>query len=316
MKSFLLILVAILVAGCSVAPTPTATPASSSQVEAILTVTARQPSGGTTPAPAGQSPSNPAGASSKSIALVAHRGGAGLGAENVISTFRIGLNYNSDYLEMDVHLTKDGIPVVIHDATVDRTTNGSGPISNFTFAQLLNLNAVAKYPNKSYGERIPALAEVLDLAKPTATGLEVEIKVGADGKPYPGIEQKVMDEITARDMLDRVKIMAFEFETLKRVRAISPGVKTVALMTTDYFRRMDISKPAAIMDDVSIYSANGIGVNKDLLTPALVEEAHRRKMQVGAWTVDDEREMQKFIGMGVDSITTNRPDILKKVLGR
>lgn len=279
-----------------------------------MTVTARKPAGGTTPAPSGPSQSNPA--ASQSIALVAHRGGAGLGAENVLSTFRIGLNYNSDYLEMDVHLTKDGIPVVIHDATLDRTTNGSGPVSNYTFAQLLNLNAVAKYPNKSYGERIPALAEVLDLAKPTLAGLEVEIKVGADGKPYPGIEQKVMDEIAARDMLDRVKIMAFEFDTLKRVRAISPGVKTVALMTTDYFRRMDVGKPAAIMDDVSTYGANGIGVNKDLLTPALVDEAHRRKMAVGVWTVDDEAEMQKFIGMGVDGITTNRPDILKKVLGR
>jgi glycerophosphoryl diester phosphodiesterase len=252
---------------------------------------------------------------SSSIALVAHRGGAGLGAENVLSTFQIGLNYNSDYLEMDVHLTKDGIPVIIHDATLDRTTNSTGPVSNFTFAQLLNLNAAAKYV-KSNGERIPPLAEVLDLAKPAPAGLEVEIKVGADGKPYPGIEQKVMDEIVARDMVDRVKIMAFEFETLKRVRAISPGVKTVALMTTDYFRRMDISKPAAIIDDVSTYSANGIGVNKDLLTAALVDEAHRRKMAVGVWTVDGEAEMQKFIGMGVDSITTNRPDILKKVLGR
>ncbi len=247
------------------------------------------------------------------VLISAHRGGAGLGHENMLSTFRIGLNLQPDYLEMDVHLTKDGIPVIIHDATLERTCDHAGAVSTYTFEELQSVNCAL---TKSYGERIPRLTDVLDLARYSFSGLEIEIKVGADGKPYPGIEQKVMDAVASRNMADRVKIMAFEFDTLRRMRAIDPSVQMVALMTTAYFRRMDIGKPEAILDDVAAYGANQIGVDKSYLTPALTNAAHHRKMLVGVWTVDTENEMQKFMDMGVDSITTNRPDLLRQLVQR
>ncbi len=116
-------------------------------------------------------------------------------------------------------------------------------------------------------------------------------------------------------MLDRVRIMAFEFDTLQRVRAIEPRVKTTALLTFDYFRSHDLDQPTAVIDDVARF-ADGIGVNSALLTPQLAQEAHNRKMSVGVWTVDSEAEMSKFIAMGVDSITSNRPELLKRLLAR
>ena len=191
----------------------------------------------------------------KTISLVAHRGGAGLAAENTLST------------------------------------------------------------SQSYREPIPTFTQVLDLAKSKNVQLQVEIKVDADQKRYPGIERHVLEEITARDMLDRVNILALEFDTLKEIRTINPRVKTVSLMGEEFFRSMGNRDPAALVDDVISFS-DGIAVNKDFLSARLVEAAHQRNMLVGVWTVDTASEIQKFIEIGVDSVTTNRPDIFKAMLGR
>ncbi len=299
---FVLALAFVLLAACR-APTPTLEPAIALP-PVVVTATNGPALPTTTPASA-----------SKPVLLVAHRGGAGLAPENTLASFKNGIALGADYIEMDVHLSKDGAVMVIHDPTLDRTTDAKGRVSDYTMAELQAMNDAAKFPGATSKEPVPTLGQVLDLAKPTNVRMEVEIKVGADGKPYPGIAQKTLDEINARGMLDRVKIMAFEFGTLKEIRTINPKVFTVALMTTDYFRAKDISKPAAIIDEVSTFS-NAIGVDKNFLTPQLIQEAHNRNLAVGVWTVDTEAEMTKFIKMGVDGITSNRPDILKTVLGR
>jgi glycerophosphoryl diester phosphodiesterase len=252
---------------------------------------------------------------SKTISIGAHRGGAGLAPENTLAAFRNGIALGADYIEMDVHLTKDGVPVVIHDPTIDRTTDGTGRVADLTLAQLQSFNAAAKFAGATERQVVPTLAQVLDLAKPTSVQLEIEIKVNADNQPYAGIEQKVIDEIAARGMLDRVHLTSLKLDTLPRVRAIDPKIKTTALLSSSYFRSHDLLQPAAVIDDVASF-ANGIGVDQSYLTPQLVREAHQRNMSVNVWTVDSEAEMNKFIAMGVDSITTNRPDVLKRVLGR
>lgn len=249
------------------------------------------------------------------IMISAHRGGAALAPENTLASFSNGIALGADFIEMDVHLTKDGVPVVIHDATIDRTTDGSGRVADLTLAQLQSYNAAAKFAGAAEKQVVPTLAQVIDLAKPTNVQLEIEIKATVDNQRYPRIEQKVIDDIAARGMRDRVRIMAFEFDTLQRVRAIDPKIKTTALFTYDYFRSHDINQPAAVIDDVAGF-ADGIGVNSALLTSQLVQQAHNRKMSVGVWTVDSEAEMNKFINMGVDSITSNRPDALKRVFGK
>ncbi len=264
------------------------------------------------PTPVPTSPSS----GSKPIMLVAHRGGAARAPENTLAAFKNGLALGADYLEMDVHLSKDGVPVVIHDPKIDRTTDGVGRVSDYTVAQLQEFNAAAKFPG-GWAERqvIPTFAQVLDLAKDSAVHLEVEIKWDADNHPYPGIEQKVLDELATRGMLDRVKIMAFEFDALKRIRAINSRVPIIALLYLGYFLQRDVNQPVAVIDDMVNLGVDGIGINKDLVTPALVQEAHRRDLLVGVWTVDAEAEMERIAAMGVDSITSNRPDALKSVVG-
>lgn len=265
-----------------------------------------------TPTPSPTTATQPA----KPIGLIAHRGAAGLAAENTLTAFRIGIAFNSDFIEMDVHLTKDGVPIIMHDPTIDRTTDGKGRITDLTLADLGRFSTHST--SQSYREPIPTLAQVLDLAKSKSIQVEVAIMVDADGKRYPGIEQKVLDALVAGGMLDRARILAFEFDTLKQVRAIRPHARTIALMSADNFRApagMNPLDPAAIIAGVSPFS-DGISVSKDSLSVKLVEAAHDRGLLVGVWTVDSEADMQKFIGMGVDSITTDRPDVLKKTLGR
>lgn len=126
--------------------------------------------------------------------LVAHRGGAGLAPENTLAAFESGIAQKADLVEMDVHLSKDGQVVVMHDPDLTRTTDGSGNIADKTLAELKQLNDAAKYSGPgSYGrQEIPTLEEVVKLVN-GRVGLQVEIKVKADGSRYPGIEQKVVD---------------------------------------------------------------------------------------------------------------------------
>jgi glycerophosphoryl diester phosphodiesterase len=249
--------------------------------------------------------------------MSAHRGGAALAPENTLASFRNGLKFHPDFLEMDVHLTKDGVPVVIHDGTIDRTTNGSGRVVNYTLVELQGFNAAAKFSGGDFGPQvIPSFAQVLDLVKDTGVRVEVEIKPTADVLRYNGIEQKVLDELAARGMLDRARIMAFEFDTLLRAKEIQPNVQTIALLSLAFLGNTTAYQPVPALDYIATIGVDGIGVNKDLVKPELVDEAHRRGMRVGLWTVDSEEEIKKFIGMGVDSITTNRPDVLSKILGR
>ena len=251
------------------------------------------------------------------VLISAHRGGVALAPENTLASFRRGMEFKPDFLELDVHLTRDGIPVAIHDSTIDRTTNGSGRVVNFTFAELQQFNAAAKFtggPVEKQG--IPSFGQVLDLVQDTDLRLEVEVKPTADGLRYAGIEQKVVDDLAARNMLGRARILAFEFDTLLRVKAIHPQMQTIALLSLAYLGDTSAYEPVAALNHIQTMKADGIGVNKDLVTAALVEEAHRRALRVGVWTVDAEEEMARFIALGVDSITTNRPDVLKKVLER
>ncbi len=251
--------------------------------------------------------------SARSIQLVAQRGAAGLASENTLTAFRIGINYNPDSLEMDVHLTRDGVPVVMHDPTIDRTTEGRGRLADMTLAELGRFSTHST--SQSYREPIATLAQVLDLAKSKSVRVDVEIMVDADGSRYPGIEQKVLDELAARDMLDRARILALEFDTLQQVKALRPGARTVALLSGDFFRRIVNRDDTIIVDGVASF-ADGIGVEQGFLSAGLIDAAHRRKMSVGVWTVDTEEAMDQFAEMGVDSIATNRPDVFHKVFGR
>ena len=149
-------------------------------------------------------------------AIAAHRGGARLWPENSLTAFRGALGLGVDLVELDVHQTRDGEVVVVHDPTLDRTTTGRGAVRDLTWAELAPVVI-----RGTADERLPRLAEVLALLQPTPVGLLLEIKTGPGATRYPGIEERVLALVQAAGLADRTTVMAFDWTILERLRALS-----------------------------------------------------------------------------------------------
>ncbi len=299
MRFYAIIFLSIILTAC-VAPTPEPT----ANVSAILTATAPQKPGSAT---------LPTSAPVRTL-VVAHRGGAALAPENTLGAFENAIKLGVDMVECDVHLSKDGQVVVMHDPNVSTTTDGSGLISELTLAEIKKLNDAAKFADKKWSPQVvPTLGEVLDLVK-GKVGIQIEIKNTATGGRYPGIEKQVVDLINARGMTNDVIIISFDFPTLKEVKAIDSRIKTGALVRADWF--MLRSPEKSVSDAIDPTGADYFMPTASPVNQQIVDAAHARGIKMGVWTVDTQAEMKRYAGFGIDAITTNRPDDLKKALGR
>jgi len=234
---------------------------------------------------------------SKTI-CIAHRGGAAYAPENTLAAIKNAVKIGADYAEIDVHLSKDGEIVVIHDDELERTTNGKGQVKDKTLKELKRLDAGSWFSPKFKGERIPTLEEVLDTAK-GKIGIVIEIKNGPNF--YEGIEEKVVKLVRKKDMVDDVIVISFDHSCLKKVHKLDPGIKTGALYYANILDMKNLSKTTGAK-----YMCPGW----HLVTADSIKEAHKNGLKVNIWTVNDAATMRKFIKMGVDCISTDKPDIL------
>jgi len=212
-----------------------------------------------------------------------------------------------------VHLSKDGELIVMHDPDVLRTTDGHGQISDLTLAEIKKLNDAAKFPSGYAAQTVPTLAELLDLVK-GKVGIQIEIKLTAGNQRYPGIERKVVDAINTRGMADQVIVISLDFPTLKDVKAIDPRIRTGALVETNWFQTRAPDQMAK-----NIIETTGADYFMPTAGPvnlAVVNAIHVGGLKIGVWTVDAPQDMLRYATWGVDAITTNRPDELKRVLGK
>jgi len=251
--------------------------------------------------------------SKSAVIFIGHRGAAGEAPENTLAAFQRALDVGVDVVELDVHLSKDDELIVMHDPRLERTTDGSGAIREFTLAELARFNAAAKYSGmRDYAaQRIPTLQQVLDLVG-TRVGMLIEIKLDASGKRYPGIEQKVVEVVRRNHAVRTTTIGSFDFATLQEIQRIEPQLKRTAFISTAYLGKMGMKSktPADIAADITASSAQAVGVEKSYLSEPLITAFKQAGLAVGAWTVDDFVEMWKLIDLGVDTITTNRPNLL------
>lgn len=222
------------------------------------------------------------------VLVIAHRGASAYEPENTLRSIKRALNLGADMVEIDVRTTKDGHIVVIHDATVDRTTNGRGYVKDMTLEELKKLDA-------GLGERIPTLQEVISLVK-GRVGLVIEIKV-------PGIEEKVLKIVNENKLHDDVLITSFYHPILLRVKSLNAKVRTGIIIASRPVR------PAQLALDAR---SNAIFPKYTYLDLEMVEEAHKHSLTVYPWTVDDPGEARLLIEMGIDGIVTNKPDILRQ----
>jgi glycerophosphoryl diester phosphodiesterase len=250
--------------------------------------------------------------------LFAHRGGARIAPENTIEAFAAGLAAGADRLEMDVHATRDGHVVVLHDATVDRTTDGSGLVREMTLAELHRLDAGARFAGdggdfsfRGRGVRVPTLAAVLE----AFPGVPLNIEIKQD---EPAIERAVLGVLDRFAARGQVLLAAEEGRIMARIRAAAPGVLTsfsagdvLEFVTAWHGGTLDAYRPPG----VALQIPPSFG-DVQLVTAESVAIAHGMELEVHVWTIDDPVEMERLLDLGVDGIMTDRPSVLKEVLVR
>lgn len=233
----------------------------------------------------------------RSILNIAHRGASAEYPENTLAAFSAAIAAGADMCELDVQRTIDGVAVVIHDDTLDRTTTGRGSVSEFTLQQVQSLRAPAKFHKRFASERVPTLEEVFALTDGRC-GLNIEIKCAK-------VEGEVCSLIGKYNASQTAIVSSFEWDTLKNVQLIDPRVR-VALLAEE--------RPEALLKTAVRMNAYAINPRHDLTTPALCAAAHRAGLKIFVWTVDVLKRMRDLIAGGVDGIMTNHPARLASLL--
>lgn len=230
-------------------------------------------------------------AKTSSFMRIGHRGASGYEPENTLRSFKKALALGVDMIEFDVHVCASGELVVIHDAKVDRTTNGTGYVANKTLQELQKLNA-------GKGEHIPTLTEVLDLINQQVT-VNIELKGANTAEPVAKIIKEYIMQKGWK--YDKFFVSSFNHLELLKFKKLVPQVKTIALLE---------GIPVRLASFAQDCKAQAIGVYKDCVTQEYVNDAHKRKLKVCVFTVNEPEEIQRIKNLGVDGIFSNFPDKL------
>lgn len=240
------------------------------------------------------------------MTIVAHRGASGYAPENTMAAFELAAEMKADYLELDVHLSKDGELVVLHDETLERTTDGTGLVKDRAWAELRALDAGSKHDPVFRGERIPLLREVLDRYA-GRIGILIELKETA---LYPGIEEKLAELIEDYDVVATaaregqaapIMIQSFDRESVRFLSKRLPNIPRAVLIHPD---QHPLSQDT--LAELAAY-ADYINCNYEVLDRELVRDIHAQRRKVMAWTLRDRQEMERIARLGVDGIITDYP---------
>ncbi|MCR8645597.1 glycerophosphodiester phosphodiesterase [Paenibacillus sp. N1-5-1-14] len=254
---------------------------------------------------------------------IAHQGGEDLAPSNTMAAFAIADSLEVDALETDIHMTKDGHLVTIHDATVDRTTNGKGRVDSYTLAELQKLDAGyhfkdlnGQYSYRGKGVYIPTLDEVF-AAYGSKYYFTVEIKESYPiGKPSE-IEQKLWDLIRKYKLEDKVIMNSFDNDIVSKFSDLSGNRVPLGAGKAEVIKFVIANKlflPGFYRPSSQVLQIPTEDSGFNLSTKRIIENAHRLNMQVHYWTIDDKPTMKKLIELGADGIMSNRPDLLKEVI--
>lgn len=242
---------------------------------------------------------------SSQVDTIAHRGASGYAPENTIAAFDKAVQMKADYIEIDVQRSKDGKLVVIHDTTVDRTTEGTGYVKDLTFDQLRSLDAGSWKGEQFVGEKIPTFDEILDRYR-GKIGILIELK---SPELYPGIEESVAKELKERYLHlpqdEKIIIQSFNFESMKKMDALLPYVPIGVLTSSS----TDTTEQA--LKEFSAY-ADYFNPSYGIVTKDLVNQVHSQGMKISSWTVRSQEAADFLLSMDVDGIITDYPDYVNQ----
>ncbi len=251
-----------------------------------------------------------------SVDVHAHRGGAALAPENTLAAVRNALALGADVIELDLHVSRDGAVVVIHDATLDRTTTGRGFVRETALADLQRLDAGSWFNARFAGERIPTLREVLEVIRGhgnEAVRLNLETKYDARGPAPPAnFENLVLEQVRAAGLSGRTIVQSFYYPSIVRVKTLDSSMTTAAL-------RSPLNPPLDHVAVVREAKADIYSPGFRLVTREAVEALHRAGIPVVPWTVNEPADMERLLAIGIgalrgDGIITDHPDRLIQVL--
>ena len=243
------------------------------------------------------------------VRVVAHRGSSFDAPENTLASAKLSIEMNADGSECDVYKTTDGVLVLLHDGTLKRTAGVDKKVVECDYATLAGLEVGSWKNPKFAGEKIPTFKEYLAVFQGTNTRPVIEIKMD-------GIEQAVIDAVKEAGMTDRVVIIAFSEHVVKKMRELAPEISAAWL----YGKKEDtwtVEQMADFLTEKAKYcNTNILDLNYGLLSPELLKILRNRGFFVWAWTVNEPAVMERLLRWGIDSITTDRPDVLIEVMNR
>ncbi|HWP35236.1 MAG TPA: glycerophosphodiester phosphodiesterase family protein [Thermodesulfobacteriota bacterium] len=251
--------------------------------------------------------------------VIAHRGASAYAPENTLAAFRAAIALGADMLELDVQLTADRRLAVIHDQAIDRTCDGRGFVAEMTLAELQRFDAGLWWGPGFAGERIPALEEVLALAR-GRVAVNIEAKVPA-GEPAEGSGREALAEALVAALAEAgsgltVLVSSFDAGVLRRLRARAPAL-TLGLLCEARIEGPAGFRPGRLAPYLALAAELGaVSLHPywRFTGPRLVDAAHAAGLRVYPWTVNRERDLRRLIAIGVDGIITDRPDRLARLL--
>lgn len=232
-----------------------------------------------------------------------HRGFSGNYPENTILSFRKAVEAGVDGIELDVHLTKDGEVVIIHDEAIDRTCNGTGLVADYTLKELKEFDASFKFTGMYGRNEIPTLREYFDLIKDTKVITNIELKTGIN--TYPGIEEKTLKIIDEYGLRDRIIISSFNHYSVLRMKALAPDMKYGFL------------EESWVIDFPEYAKAHGMDFVHPIfkaVTPEYAAATVKAGVGINTWTVNEEKDIREMIDRGVNAIIGNFPDRVARIL--
>jgi glycerophosphoryl diester phosphodiesterase len=233
--------------------------------------------------------------------IASHRGGALLWPENSRTAFENTARLPVEQVEFDIHPTRDGKLVVIHDAALDRTTDGAGPVCEKSFRELSRLTLKG-----TANDRILSFDEVIEIFRPTAIKLRIEIKAGPGRKPYPGSARQIALALGERKLLERSVLTSFQLDTVREAVAHGRPWRHLWLATPDLQTDLGV---AGLCGIAKLHAVPMLGIRWDRLDASIVGEVRAAGLGLGGWAANDETAIGKMLEFGVDVFTTDRPDL-------
>ncbi|MFC4558737.1 glycerophosphodiester phosphodiesterase [Virgibacillus kekensis] len=230
--------------------------------------------------------------------IIAHRGASAVAPENTMSAFELAYRAGAEGIETDVHLTRDNIPVLMHDERVNRTTNGTGYIKDYSFAQLQQLDAGSWFASRFKDSRVLSLMEFLEWVKDKPLNLNIELK--NNKIDYENLEQIVYEQVSHYRLLNRTILSTFNPRSVQRLKHANQDIG-VALLTSRRNRNL--------VQHARTLGANAVHIKYRLLNNLLVNQCHQEKMSVRVYTINRTRQMGTCFSLDCDGIFTDVPHL-------